>query len=68
MKIKNVKNKVAEILKTYPKTRDNDMQLLAIIWNEECGGKVATDNMSSFEFLCSLSKKELSNPVSIWRC
>ena len=68
MKIKNVKNKVEDILKNVPEARDNDMKLLAIVWNEECGGKDATDKMSAFELLCLLSRKELSNPVSLWRC
>ena len=68
MKIKNVKNKVTNILTHVPESRDNDMKLLAIVWNEECGGKVSTDNMSGFDFLCLLSKGEISNPVSLWRC
>ena len=68
MKIKNVKKKVTEILENHEPSRDSDMQLLAIVWNEECGGKEITDTMSAFELLCLLSKKELSNPVSLWRC
>ena len=39
MRIKNVKNKVTETLKRHKTARDNDMQLLAIIWNQEVGGK-----------------------------
>ena len=68
MKIKNVKKKVTEVLERQPQSRDNDMSLLAIIWNEELGGKDITDTMTAFELLCLLSRKELSNPVSLWRC
>ena len=68
MKIKNVKKKVTEILEKYKESRDSDMALLAIIWNEELGGSDKTENMTAFELLCLLSRKELSNPVSLWRC
>lgn len=68
MKIKNVKNKVESILSTYEEARDCDMKLLAIIWNQELGGSDATEKMTAFELLCLLSRKELSNPVSLWRC
>ena len=68
MKIKNVKEKVTQVLKDFPHTRDSDMSLLAIIWNEQLGGKDKTENMTAFELLCLLSRKELSNPVSLWRC
>ena len=68
MKIKNVKNKVTEILENHTKSRDNDMQLLAIVWNIELGGKEVSSNMDTFHFFCLLSKKKLSNPVSLWRC
>ena len=44
------------------------MKLLAIIWNQELGGSDATEKMTAFELLCLLSRKELSNPVSLWRC
>ena len=57
MKIKNVKNKVTNILTHVPESRDNDMKLLAIVWNEECGGKDCTNNMSGFDFLCKLEDK-----------
>ena len=68
MKIKNVKRKVIEILEKYKESRDCDMKLLAIVWNEELGGSHKTENMTAFELLCLLSRKELSNPVSLWRC
>ena len=68
MKIKNVKQKVTQVLKKHPHARDNDMALLAIIWNDQLGGRDVTDNMTAFELLCLLSRKELSNPVSLWRC
>ena len=68
MKIKNVKKKVTEVLDKHPQSRDNDMSLLAIIWNEQLGGRDVTDTMTAFELLCLLSRKELSNPVSLWRC
>ena len=68
MKIKNVKKKVTEVLERHPQSRDNDMSLLAIVWNDELGGKDITGTMSAFELLCLLSKKEISNPVSLWRC
>lgn len=68
MKIKNVKKKVTEVLEKHPQARDNDMSLLAIVWNDQLGGKIITDDMSAFELLCLLSRKELTNPVSLWRC
>ena len=68
MKIKNVKKKVTEVLERHPQSRDNDMSLLAIVWNDELGGKIVTENMTAFELLSLLSRKELSNPVSLWRC
>ena len=68
MKIKNVKKKVTEVLERQPQSRDNDMSLLAIVWNDELGGKDITGTMSAFELLCLLSRKEISNPVSLWRC
>ena len=68
MKIKNVKQKVTKVLQKHPQSRDNDMSLLAIVWNDQLGGRDVTDNMTAFELLCLLSRKELSNPVSLWRC
>ena len=68
MRIKNVKNKVTETLKRHEAARDNDMQLLAIIWNQEVGGKDKAEKMSAFDLLRFLARKELSNPVSLWRC
>ena len=68
MRIKNVKNKVTETLKRHKTARDNDMQLLAIIWNQEVGGKDKAEKMTAFDLLCLLARKELSNPVSLWRC
>ena len=68
MKIKNVKKKVTKVLQKHPQSRDNDMSLIAIVWNEQLGGRDATDTMTAFELLCLLSRKELSNPVSLWRC
>ena len=68
MKIKNVKKKVTEVLEKHPQSRDNDMSLLAIVWNDQLGGKIITDDMSAFELLCLLSRKDLANPVSLWRC
>ena len=46
MKIKNVKKKVTEVLDKHPQSRDNDKSLIAIIWNEELGGKDITDTIS----------------------
>ena len=68
MKIKNVKKKVTKVLQKHPQSRDNDMSLIAIVWNEQLGGRDATDTMTAFELLCLLSRKEISNPVSLWRC
>ncbi len=68
MKLKNVKNTVTETLKMHETARDNDMQLLAIVWNQEIGGKDKAEKMSAFDLLCLLARKELSNPVSLWRC
>ena len=68
MKIKNVKKKVTEVLEKHPQSRDNDMSLLAIVWNDQLGGKIITEDMTAFELLCLLSRKELANPVSLWRC
>ena len=67
MKIKNVKQKVTQVLTKHPQSRDNDMSLLAIVWNDQLGGRDVTDNMTAFELLCLLSRKELSNPVSLRR-
>ena len=68
MKIKNVKKKVTKVLQKHPQSRDNDMSLIAIVWNEQLGGRDVTDTMTAFELLCLLSRKEISNPVSLWRC
>ena len=66
--IKNLEKRVKFYLKKYPDCRDNDSQLLAAIWNDFLGGHIRTNERTAWELLCLLAKKELPNPVSIWRC
>ena len=66
--IKNLEDRVAFFLKEFPPCRDNDSQLLAAIWNDFLGGQVKTETKTAWNLLCLLAKKELPNPVSIWRC
>lgn len=68
MKLRYSKKKVTKILKKFPHTRDNDMALISIVWNYELGGKEKTEEMTGFDCLCKVARKELSNPVSLWRC
>lgn len=65
--IKKLEDRVSRILVKYPKTRDNDQMLVSLVWCYFIGIERCKE-LSAWELLTMLSRKELPNFVSIWRC
>ena len=65
--IKKLEEKVKNILIKFPETRDNDQQLVSFVWWHHLGTE-RVKKMSGWDLLTILSRKELPNIVSIWRC
>jgi len=66
-KMKNVKEKVKELLTTRPELRDDDNRLVANIYLIEAGGLEALQRQSAQQFLSDLIKGKYSNFESIRR-
>ena len=65
--IKKLEEKVEFILNKYPETKDNDQMLVSLVWMHHLGRDRAKE-LSAWDLLTMLSRKELPNIVSIWRC
>jgi len=65
--IRNKEDAVREILLKYPETRDNDQMLISFFWTFHLGVE-KVKNMTAWELLTMISRKELPNIVSIRRC
>ena len=63
--LKNNKEKVQYLLKTFPKLRDNDSKLIANFWYFQT--KDNFENMSARDFLQMFAENELVNPETIRR-
>ena len=64
-KIKSVKNTITKLLTSNKSLRDNDNQLLAIIWYNEAVRQ--NQELTAKEFLVLLGQGKLSNPEAITR-
>ena len=60
-----IKDKVKFLLTAYPKLRDNDNRLIALIWHDEF--EKMNKSKSSIEFLRACANGELTSPESIRR-
>tara|TARA_Y100000593_G_scaffold95130_1_gene200443 strand:- start:13973 stop:14290 length:318 start_codon:yes stop_codon:yes gene_type:complete len=67
MKIRNTEDKVKAMLQKHPETRDNDQKLVSFVWAYFIGFDRCKE-MTAWELLTMISRKELPNIVSIWRC
>jgi len=65
--IKNVEEKVKNILVKHPDTRDNDQMLVSLMWFYHLGKQNVKD-MNAWDLLTKLSKNKLPNAESIMRC
>lgn len=66
-KIKNIKPKVKDLLKSHPHLRDNDNALMANIWWSEMDSE-GRSYATAFGFMDSFSQGMFTNPESIRRC
>lgn len=62
--MKNIKDKVKHILEKYPDLRDNDMGLMAVIWEVESAYKYLG---YTCDFLDEFMKSSFTSPESITR-
>tara|TARA_R110000787_G_scaffold16595_5_gene50051 strand:- start:1199 stop:1516 length:318 start_codon:yes stop_codon:yes gene_type:complete len=68
MKIKKHEKMIQSYLTNVPHLRDDDMKLLATIWNQELKGMEFNPLKNTMAFLQLLADGKLSNPSSIRRC
>ena len=66
--VKKLAEKVEAVLVEWPVTRDNDHQLICMIWMKELGGKSEVKAMSAWDFLAKFNNRKISNVASIIRC
>ena len=64
--IKKLEEKVEFVLRKYPETKDNDQMLVSLVWMYHLG-RDRTKDLSAWELLTMLSRKELPNFESIRR-
>lgn len=62
MKIKTHKDEIEKVLREHPDTRDDDMKLLSIIWNDH------NDSDTAVGLLHAVWFGNLPHPESIFRC
>ena len=66
MKIKNVENKVKEVLTENQEARDNDMLLISLVWAKEIN-PFNFNNMIVSDFLSLMARYKISHATSIIR-
>jgi hypothetical protein len=65
----NIKERLMEIMKAIPETKDNDQLLLANVWLKELAtAKIDAKKMSAFDFILQFSKDKWTNSESVTRC
>ena len=64
--IRNTEDKVKAMLQKHPETRDNDQKLVSFVWAYFIGFDRCKE-MTAWELLTKLSRKELPNFESIRR-
>ena len=57
-------DRVRNLLIQYPNTRDDDMYLLALLWNRQVGD---SNKRLAVDLLCDLTGGRLSNPETVRR-
>ena len=67
MKIKNVENKVRDILESVPEARDDDMVLFACIISNKIG-KRRCEEMNGWGMLTMISRTKVPHFTSVLRC
>ena len=65
--IKNLEDKVRDILIKHPETKDNDQMLVSLSWFYHLG-RDKVKSLSAWDLLTKLSKNKLPNAESIRRC
>ena len=65
--IKNLEDKVRDILIKHPDTKDNDQMLVSLVWFYHLG-RETIKKMTAWELLTNLSKNKLPLMESIMRC
>lgn len=65
--IKNLEDKVRDILTKHPDTKDNDQMLVSLIWFYHLG-RNTVKTMSAWELLTNLSNNKLPLMESVMRC
>tara|TARA_Y100000004_G_C8730739_1_gene334189 strand:+ start:313 stop:633 length:321 start_codon:yes stop_codon:yes gene_type:complete len=64
---KKIYDRVKYALTNYPKTRENDHTLMAVLWHEDIK-KGKTNPKTAIEFIQTLSSGSLTNWESVTRC
>ena len=65
--IKNLEDKIRDLLIKHPETRDNDQMLVSLTWFFHIG-RDKVKSLSAWDLLTKLSKNKLPNAESIRRC
>ncbi len=65
MNISKQKDFIIKLLTDYPDLRDNDYQLIAVIWEFEIDNPT---NISALQFFNDFANGKYTNPESIRRC
>jgi len=65
--IKNLEDKIRDLLIKHPETRDNDQMLVSLTWFYHIG-RDEVKSLSAWDLLTKLSKNKLPNAESIRRC
>ena len=65
--IKNLEDKIRDILIKHPETKDNDQMLVSLTWFYHLG-RDTVKSLSAWDLLTKLSKNKLPNAESIRRC
>ena len=65
--IKNLEDKIRDILIKHPETKDNDQMLVSLSWFYHLG-RDKVKSLSAWDLLTKLSKNKLPNAESIRRC
>lgn len=64
---KKAKEVVRDLLITRPKTRDDDLYLVATAWLKEIGGRKAASEMTALDFLINLANEQYLHFESLRR-
>jgi hypothetical protein len=67
--IKKLEDKIIKVLESYPQAKDSDPYLVTVLWIQQLRNQgIDPKEITAWEFLGMLGRKELLNTDSISRC